>query len=107
MLKNILLVLLAAYLVWEIIEHTVFPIYWLIRDRKKKRLCGEPGMIGQEVMVRTWGESEGRVLAHGELWKAVGHESFAPGDTAVVQGIEGLTLTIAREPQPQPEMQDF
>jgi len=101
MVQKLIFVLIISYIIWEILEHIAFPVYWLIRNRKKNLLCGEPGMIGQEVVVKKWNESRGQVLAHGELWKAVSREPFSAGDTAIVQSIEGLTLTIARE-QAQP-----
>lgn len=103
MFKNIILILIASYVVWELIEHIAFPLFWLIRNRNKNRLCGEPGMIGLKVVVRKWQGSEGQVLAHGELWKAVSREPFSAGDTGIVQGIEGLTLTIVREQAQRPE----
>jgi len=107
MLKKLLFVLIVSYVIWEILEHIAFPVYWLIRNRKKNLLCGEPGMIGQEVVVKKWNESRGQVLAHGELWKAVSDETFSAGDTAIVQSIEGLTLTIVRGQAQRPDAQDF
>jgi len=107
MLKNIIVVLIVSYIIWEILEHIAFPLFWLIRNRKKNLLCGEPGMIGQEVVVKKWNESKGQVLAHGELWKAVSPELFSPGDKAMVQSIEGLTLTIMRGQAQRPDAQDF
>jgi membrane-bound serine protease (ClpP class) len=39
----------------------------------------------------------GRVLIHGENWRAVAHEPVAPGDRVRVTSVDGLTLTVRKE----------
>jgi membrane-bound serine protease (ClpP class) len=39
----------------------------------------------------------GRVVAHGEIWRAVAPEPIAEGETVRVTGVDGLTLTVRRD----------
>jgi len=38
----------------------------------------------------------GRVATHGEIWTATAVEPIHEGDSVVVTGVEGLTLTVRR-----------
>jgi membrane-bound serine protease (ClpP class) len=39
----------------------------------------------------------GRVVTHGEIWRARAAEPVADGDTVRVTKVDGLTLTVRRE----------
>ena len=93
MLK-IILILVAAYLLFEIVEHLIIPLYWAIAKKQKRSLTGESGMVGLTAEVKEWHGTKGRVFVHGELWRAESDTSFAPGDEVVVQSVKRLVLTV-------------
>lgn len=93
MLK-IIFILSAAYILYEIIEHAVLPLIWLLSNRRKKSPTGESGMIGSEAEVKEWEGNKGRVFVHGELWRAESNVPLAVGDTVRIQAIKGLTLIV-------------
>ena len=95
MLK-ILLILVAAYILFEIVEHVVLPLYWVIAKKQKRSPTGESGMVGLIAEVKEWEGTKGRVFVHGELWKAESDVSFSPGDEAVVQSVKRLVLRVKR-----------
>ena len=95
MVTRILIVLISAYILFELIEHVLFPLAWWFVGRKRKSFCGKEGMLGKMVEVRSWGSGEGRVLVEGELWNAASDDDLQPGDRAVVQQVDGLVLRIA------------
>jgi membrane-bound serine protease (ClpP class) len=93
MLK-IILILIAAYILYEIIEHAVLPLVWLITNRRKESPTGESGMIGSEAEVKEWEGNKGRVFVHGELWRAESNVPLAVSDTVRIQAVKGLTLIV-------------
>ncbi len=93
MLK-IILILIAAYVFYEVIEHAVIPLIWLITKRSRKSPTGESGMIGLEAEVREWKDNKGKVFVHGELWQAESTVPLAVGDTVRIQIVKGLTLIV-------------
>ena len=94
MITQILIALIAAFVLFEIIEHVVFPLVWLILRRKTRSVSGAEGMVGKVVKVREWNETEGRVLVNSELWRAVSDVPLSKGDKAVIHNVEGLTLRV-------------
>jgi len=94
MILKILLFVLLAYLLYELIEHAVLPLFWLITKKQKKSVTGASGLIGEIGEVREWKDTEGRVFVHGEFWRATGEESLSAGDKIVVQNVQGLTLLV-------------
>jgi len=91
MIKTIILTLVIGFFLFELIEHVVFPLFWYIKNRKKKSVCGATGMLGK---VKQWQKNEGKVFVNGELWQAVSDASLLPGDRVVIQNVEGLTLEV-------------
>jgi membrane-bound ClpP family serine protease len=60
---------------------------------------GPEGLVGRVGEVRTPPEPVGRVFVDGALWRArvwelEGEPALAPGDSVVVEGVSGLTLTV-------------
>ena len=94
MIKTIILTLVIGFILFELIEHVVFPLFWFIKDRKKKSICGATGMLGKVGEVKQWQKTEGKVFVNGELWQAVSDASLLPGDRVVIQNVQGLTLEV-------------
>jgi len=95
MLKSIILTLAIGILLFELIEHVVFPLLWFIMGRKRKSICGVSGMLGKLGEVKQWKKNEGKVFVNGELWQAVSEVTFLPGDRVVIQNVAGLTLKVS------------
>lgn len=94
MIAEILKVLIPAAILFEVIEHVVFPVAWAVAARRKKSPCGVESMPGKTVEVKEWLKTSGRVFVEGELWRAEAPEPLQPGDRAVVQTVDGLVLKI-------------
>ena len=95
MLK-ILLILVIAYILFEVVEHAVIPLIWLITKKQRLSPTGESGMIGLIAEIKEWEGKKGKVFVHGELWNAESDASFDPGDEAVIQAVKRLVLTVKR-----------
>jgi membrane-bound ClpP family serine protease len=93
-MKTILLVLVAGFILFELMEHVVLPLIWSIKDRKKESVCGVTGMLGKMAEVKQWDKREGQVFVNGELWQAVSDDALFAGDKTVVQDVKGLTLKV-------------
>ncbi|MCJ7684208.1 MAG: hypothetical protein MUO68_07930 [Desulfobacteraceae bacterium] len=93
-METIILTLVIGFVLFELIEHMVFPLFWFIKDRKRKSACGVPGMLGKVGEVKQWRNNEGRVFVNGELWQAVSTAPLLPGDRVVIQNVKGLTLGV-------------
>ena len=94
MIKTIILTLVIGFILFELIEHVVFPLFWFIKGRKRKSVCGVSGMLGKVGEVKQWQKNEGKVFVNGELWQAVSEAPLLPGDRVVIQNVEGLTLEV-------------
>ena len=94
MIKTIILTLVIVVVLFELIEHVVFPLFWSIMGRKRKSVCGVTGMLGNVGEVKQWKNNEGKVFVNGELWKAVSEVPLVPGDRVVIKNVEGLTLKV-------------
>jgi len=60
--KNLIIILAIGLLLFEVVEHLVFPLIWFIKDRKRRSVCGETGMWKKVGEVRYWQESAGQVF---------------------------------------------
>jgi len=67
MAKSILIALLIGFLLFEFVEHFLFPLVWFILGKKRRHIRGADGMLGKAVEVTQWNRNEGYVLAKGEL----------------------------------------
>jgi membrane-bound serine protease (ClpP class) len=94
MIKTIILTLVIGVVLFELIEHVVFPLFWFIKKRKRRSVCGVSGMSGKVGEVKQWKKNEGKVFVNGELWQAVSEVPLLPGDRVVIQSVEGLTLKV-------------
>ena len=93
-MKNILIFVLVAFLVFELIEHAVLPLFWLIKNRKRQSQYGVAGMIGETVEIRKWDKTSGQVFINGELWRAECAVPLSVGNNAAIESIDGLTLKL-------------
>jgi membrane-bound serine protease (ClpP class) len=94
MIKTILFTLVIGFILFELIEHVVFPLFWFIKDRKRKSFCGVTGMLGKVGEIKQWRKTRGQVFVNGELWQAVSDAPLLPGDRVVIQNVKGLTLGV-------------
>ncbi len=94
MLLKIVIIIISAYVLFELIEHAVLPLVWLILKKKRRVLTGAEGLIGEIGEVKTWRAGEGKVFVHGELWQAMCEEPLSAGDRIVVEDLRGLTLLV-------------
>jgi len=67
-----------------------------IRARNSVPVSGIEGMMGATAEVKTALEPEGLVWLHGESWKANCEEWAQPGETVVVEEVDGLTVKVKR-----------
>lgn len=71
----------------------------VIVARRQVLRTGPTVLIGTEATVRTWGQEEGQVAADGTLWRAVLSGDWQdtrplPGETVVVDTLDGLTMSV-------------
>jgi membrane-bound serine protease (ClpP class) len=93
-LTDILTIIIIIFVLFELIEHALFPLVWSIIVRNRKPLTGIESMVGKEVKVVTWQDTKGMVFINGELWKAVSDDLLLPGDKATIEKIDGLLLMV-------------
>ena len=93
-MKGIIITLIIGFIVFELIEHVVFPLFWTFKHRKQGAACGAEGMFGKVVEVRQWNETEGQAVVDGELWRGVSDVPLLTGGKAIIQNVEGLTLRL-------------
>jgi membrane-bound ClpP family serine protease len=94
MLKSVMIMLAVGVLVFELLEHVIFPLVWFVKDRKRTSVCGVTGMLGKVGEIKCWDESGGQIFIHGELWRAVSEFPLSMGDSAVIENVDGLTLRV-------------
>jgi len=94
MLAKILIIVVAAYLSFEIIEHLLLPLIGRVIWKGKRHVTGPEGMIGKTGSVREWHGNGGKVDIQAEIWNAVCDVPLDPGDRVVVEEIKGLTLKV-------------
>jgi membrane-bound serine protease (ClpP class) len=71
--------------------------YLVLRARYRPATTGRQGLIGEigEVREAIQPGVAGRVLVHGELWRAVSDSSLAAGTAVRVRAVHGLEITVA------------
>jgi membrane-bound serine protease (ClpP class) len=91
---EIIVVLIIAFVAFEFLEHVVFPLIWVLLQRKKKPVTGPAALVGRIAEVIEWRQKEGYVFVKGEQWKANSEKPLTRGDQVVIEKVEGLTLTV-------------
>jgi len=92
--KSAIIILAIGFLLFEFIEHVIFPLIWFIKDRKRISVCGVTGMLGKVGEIKQCQGTEGQVFVNGELWRALSDDPLLTGDKVVVQAVDGLTLRV-------------
>lgn len=83
-----------AIMIYEFIEHVIFPLVWSWKVRRRPSLTGVESFFGKHAHVVRWHKTRGVVLIDGERWQAESSVSFAPGDLVRVTGAHSLILTV-------------
>ena len=99
-MQSILITLLICLVIYEIFEHLILPLFCMLRYCKRKSSGGSFDMIGKKCMVVKWYGNNGKVKVGSELWNATCQLPLIPGDEAIVQGLEGLTLRLSAPRKP-------
>ncbi len=75
-----------------------FLVRLTIASQRRPSITGTSGMMGEVGRAASaFGPGAvGRVVAHGEIWRAVADEPVDRGDTVTITGVDGLTLTVRR-----------
>jgi membrane-bound serine protease (ClpP class) len=68
--------------------------------QRRRSVTGTAGMIDQAGVALSAipAGAVGRVAARGEIWRATSAEPLAEGDPVRVTAVDGLTLTVRRDP---------
>lgn len=76
-----------------------FLVRLAVRAQRMVPVTGVSGMINEvgEALTAIEPGHPGRVLTHGEIWRAIAHGPIAAGDRVRVTNVEGLTLTVRKE----------
>ena len=71
----------------------------VLKARVRKPTTGQEEMIGMTVRAETdiGPDDEGTVKVHGEIWRATAAGPVLRGETAVITGVDGLTLIIEKK----------
>lgn len=66
----------------------------VLRTRRRPVAAGREQMLGSTGPVVEWGNGEGRVRVHGEVWQAQSPHRLSSGQPVRVTGIDGLKLQV-------------
>jgi membrane-bound serine protease (ClpP class) len=89
-----LIAVIALVVAFEVFEHVVVPLIAMRAGRGRPSSTGPEGLVGRVVEVRRWSGAGGTVMVNGELWHAESRTPLSPGDTAIILGVENLTLLV-------------
>lgn len=95
MLWKILLLIILIWLLFEIIEHIIVPLIWLVfkgKSRKSHRL--QEDLTGRVALIKEWHKNKGLVELDGEYWSAFSEFRFRPGQKVYIKNREGLKLHV-------------
>jgi membrane-bound serine protease (ClpP class) len=98
MVKEIIITLVAGFVIFEFIEHVVFPLVWSFVQRRKGSMCDLSIVIGKIAEVKQWQNLEGQIFINGEIWNARCDIPLLQGDKAVIEKVEGFVLTVKKVP---------
>jgi membrane-bound serine protease (ClpP class) len=98
MVKEIIIALVAGFILFEFIEHVVFPLVWSFVQRRKVSPCDVSSMIGKIAEVKQWRDLAGQIFVNGEIWNAKCDVPLSHGDKAIIERVEGFVLTVKKVP---------
>lgn len=96
MVKEIIITLVAGYVIFEVLEHVVFPLIWSYVQRRKGSICDVSSMVEKVGEVRQWQDLAGKVFVNGEIWNARSDSPLFQGDKVVIERAEGFVLTVRK-----------
>jgi membrane-bound serine protease (ClpP class) len=91
---ELIVLLIIAFVAFELLDHVIFPLIWVLLQRRKKPVTGPEALEGRIAEVIEWRQREGYVFVNGERWKAISEKPLARGSQVLTQKVEGLTLTV-------------
>lgn len=79
---------------------TIFLVRLAVQAQRRRSVTGSSGMIDEPGVALTpiAAGGRGRVLTHGEIWNATAREPVAEGDAVRVVEVDGLLLTVRKDP---------
>ncbi|MFB3854238.1 MAG: nodulation protein NfeD [Vicinamibacterales bacterium] len=79
---------------------TLFLVRLAVQSQLRRSITGTSGMVGESgrALSAIAPDRPGRVATHGEIWNAVSNEEIHAGDPILVSAVDGLTLTVRRDP---------
>jgi membrane-bound serine protease (ClpP class) len=98
MVKEIIITLVAGFVIFEIIEHVVFPLVWSFIQRRRGSPCDVSSMIGKTGEIKQWKDLEGKIFINGEIWNAKSDFPLLHGDKAIIERVEGFVLKVKKCP---------
>jgi membrane protein implicated in regulation of membrane protease activity len=96
MLKEIIFALVGGFILFEIIEHLVFPFMWSFIQRRKASILDLSSMVGKVAEVKQWKGLQGKIFINGEIWNAKSAFPLSHGDKAIIERVEGFLLTVKK-----------
>jgi membrane-bound serine protease (ClpP class) len=100
---EILVVVVAGILVFEVFEHVIVPLVARRAQGRLAAMTGPEALIGRSGEVRRWSGKRGAVFVNGELWDAESDAPLAPGDHVTILDVRNLSLRVAADRQPTDE----
>jgi membrane-bound serine protease (ClpP class) len=74
-------------------------IYWkIVLSQRRRPITGKRAMIGDQAVVVSLKEGAAEVEYQGEIWRAVSSLPLQAGQKVMIEGVEGLTLTVKPVP---------
>ena len=70
----------------------------ILKARKREVVTGSGHLLGQAAVVETLRDGEAFVRLEGELWRAHCAQSLQPGQTVIVDSVDGIELNVSRGP---------
>ena len=98
MVKEIIIALVAGFILFEFIEHVVFPLVWSFIQRRKASILDLSSMVGKVAEIKQWKGLQGKIFVNGEIWNAKSDVPLSQGDKATIEKVEGFVLTVKKVP---------
>jgi membrane-bound serine protease (ClpP class) len=80
---------------------TIFLMTLALKARRNKVVTGKEGLVGETGIAQTALSPQGKIFVHGEIWDAISSTEVAPGQTVIVQRVDGLRLLVDPVPSTQ------
>lgn len=96
MVKEIIIALFVGIIIFEIIEHIVFPFIWLVLQKRKKSVHDLSSLVGKVGEVKQWQDRKGKIFINGETWNANSDLPLIKGDKALIEKVQGFELTVRK-----------